>query len=158
MLPLRKMHRAGVRSGPEGRGWREVPGQRQQSAAGSAAGPTPLCPSKSAQPACAPKHQPERQNTRLEAKRPSRPLSRVERNRKTPHQRNTQCPFLSTFRRFNRQTEAPSKVDRALRVFESPRGALSHSKPAGRDAFNTCDVAAERDINPDSLGLLRGFC
>lgn len=64
-------------------------------------------------------------------------------------------PFQRPTRRFKRQIEAPSKVDRSLSIFESPRGNLSHSKPAGgRDAFNTGDVAAGRDINPVSLGRI----
>jgi hypothetical protein len=53
--------------------------------------------------------------------------------------------------RFTPKTNALIKVNRALIFFESPRSALSHSTPGGRDASNTGDVAAERDINPVSL-------
>jgi hypothetical protein len=66
----------------------------------------------------------------------------------------TRCylPSQWSTRHFKRQPEAPSKVNQALSIFESPRGALFHSIPVGRDAFNTGDVAAGRDINPVLLG------
>ena len=64
------------------------------------------------------------------------------------------CPlgFLRSACRFTRQTEALIKIIRALIFFDSPRSAQPPNSPVGRDASNTGDVAAERDINPVSLG------